>query len=180
MTDQKTNFSERQMVIFKIDNEEFGVDIAEVREIIRMEKITKIPNAPEYIVGVINLRGTIIVVVHLAMKLGLKTKKEDINSRIIVIEFQGTILGMIVDSASEVLRLPTDNIKPAPAVITKKISSNYLEGVGILNERLLILLDLAKVLDSDELQMVQQMQSLVDSKESTKDEKTAKTKSKSK
>lgn len=142
---------ERQIVIFTLGNEEFGVRINEVKEIIRMEQITKLPNTDNYVSGVINLRGEIIVVIDLAMKLGIARHENDKNTRIIVIEVNDNTIGMIVDSATEVMRLNEGQIKPAPAIITEKINSQYIEGVGIINERLLILLDLAKVLKSNEI-----------------------------
>jgi purine-binding chemotaxis protein CheW len=144
-------FDERQIVIFALGQEEFGVNISEVREIIRMEQITKIPNAASYIKGVINLRGGIIVVIDLAMKVGLPSKEVDKNTRIIVIEVNGNTVGMIVDSATEVLRLSGSNIEPAPAIITEKINADYIEGVGIIGERLLILLDLARLIEAKEI-----------------------------
>ena len=154
---EKEELEERQIVIFNIGKEEFGVNITEVREIIRMEQITKIPNTESFIEGVINLRGGIIVVIDLAMKLGLPDKEVDKNTRIIVIEVNDNTVGMVVDSATEVLRLKSDQIEPAPAVITEKIDSDYIEGVGILDERLLILLDLAKVLHAKEIEHIQQL-----------------------
>ncbi len=156
--EKKDGGEERQIVIFNLGKEEFGVNINEVREIIRMEQITKIPNTAEYIEGVINLRGGIIVVIDLAMKLGLPEKENDNNTRIIVIEVDKNTVGMVVDSATEVLRLKGDQVEPAPAVITQKIDSDYIEGVGILDERLLILLDLAKVLQAKEIEHIQQVQ----------------------
>lgn len=153
----KKRLDERQIVVFNLGKEEFGVNINEVREIIRMEQITKIPNTAEYVKGVINLRGGIIVVIDLAMKLGLVSKQADKNTRIIVIDVNDNTIGMVVDSATEVLRLNADQIEPAPAVITSKIDSDYIEGVGILGERLLILLDLAKVLKAQEIEHVKQV-----------------------
>ncbi len=149
---------ERQIVVFKLGKEEFGVDINEVREIIRMEQITKIPNTAEYIEGVINLRGGIIVIIDLARKMGLDAKEVDHNTRIIVIETGKNTVGMIVDSATEVLRLSSDQIEPAPAVITQRINSDYIEGVGILDERLLILLDLAKVLEAKDIENINKVE----------------------
>ncbi len=143
---------ERQMVIFTLGQEEFGVDIGEVREIIRMEPITKIPHTPPYINGVINLRGGIIVVVDLGLKLSIEHRKEDKNTRIIVIQVGGMTIGMIVDSATEVLRIKESQIQPAPAIIKEKIQGDYIEGVGVLGERLLILLDLSRVLETGEIE----------------------------
>lgn len=154
---QKTGI-ERQIIIFKLSDEEFGVDINEVREIIRVEQITKIPNTASYIKGVINLRGGIIVVLDLAMKLNLPAKKSDKNSRIIIIEINNNTVGMIVDYATEVIRIDTSQIEPAPAIIKQKIDAEYIEGVGVLGERLLILLDLAKLLEAKEIEQIEQVQ----------------------
>ncbi|MFP4112050.1 MAG: chemotaxis protein CheW [Candidatus Woesearchaeota archaeon] len=156
--EEKEHFDERQVVVFKLGQEEFGVKIMEVKEIIRMESITRIPNTADYIQGVINLRGGIIVVINLAMKLGLPAKESDKNTRIIVIEINGSTVGMVVDSATEVLRISGENIKPAPSIITQKIDSSYLEGVGVIDERLLILLDLAKVLEDKDIEEVMSAQ----------------------
>ncbi|MBN2368012.1 chemotaxis protein CheW [Candidatus Woesearchaeota archaeon] len=155
--EHKKSLDERQLVIFRLGDEEFGVNISEVREIIRMEEITKIPNTSPYIKGVINLRGGIIVVIDLAMKIGLKSKSADNNTRIIVIEVDESTVGMIVDSATEVIRLNSDQIQPAPQMITQKINSDYIEGVGVIKERLLILLDLVKVLKADDFKVIQQV-----------------------
>ncbi|MBN1793035.1 chemotaxis protein CheW [Candidatus Woesearchaeota archaeon] len=158
MGEENKGSSERQVVIFALGNEEFGVNISEVREIIRMERITTIPNTMEYIKGVINLRGGIIVVIDLAMKLGFPSKESDNNTRIIVINVENNTVGMIVDSATEVLRLANGQIAPPPPAITQKIEANYIEGVGILGDRLLILLDLARVMQSKEMAKVKEIE----------------------
>jgi purine-binding chemotaxis protein CheW len=178
-------FQEQQLVVFKVADEEFGVDINEVKEIIRWEEVTRIPNAAPYIKGVINLRGNIIVVNDLAMKLGLPSKDVDDDTRILVVEVGDNTVGMIVDSATEVLRLPGEKIRSAPSLVTGNIDTNYIEGVGLLDEkRLLTLLDLSKVLESQDcehiLQVQQQAQLLCtaeskDEKGSSPDEKKAET-----
>jgi purine-binding chemotaxis protein CheW len=151
---EKAKLEERQIVVFNIGDEEFGVNISEVWKIIRMEQITKIPNTDRFIKGVINLRGGIVVIIDLAMKLGFPNKEDDKNTRIIVIELKENIIGMIVDSATEMMRLSPEQVKPAPPMITQKISGDYIEGVGIINERLLILLDLAKILEAKDIKSV--------------------------
>jgi purine-binding chemotaxis protein CheW len=150
--ENKDGYHEQQLVVFKVADEEFGVDINEVKEIIRWEEVTRIPNAAPYIKGVINLRGNIIVVNDLAMKLGLPSKKVDDDTRILVVEVgDNNTVGMVVDSATEVLRLSGDKIRAAPSMVTSNIDSNYIEGVGLLDEkRLLTLLDLSKVLESED------------------------------
>jgi len=135
-----------QLVIFQLAGEEFGVEIMQVQEIIRMPDITRIPQSPDYVEGVINLRGKIIVVTNLDTRFGLQSKELDDDSRIIIVEVGENVVGMIVDSVSEVLRLLTVNVEPAPEIITAKIHADYLRGVGKLDDRLLILLDLEKVL----------------------------------
>jgi purine-binding chemotaxis protein CheW len=155
----KHGANDRQLVIFKIAGEEFGVDINEVKEIIRWEDVTRIPNTESYIKGVINLRGSIVVVNDLAMKLGLPTKDVDDDTRILVVEVDGNTVGMVVDSATEVLRLEGEKVQDAPDMITSGIDQNYIDGVGILNEkRLLTLLDLTKVMASKDYEKILQAQ----------------------
>ncbi|NOR48335.1 MAG: chemotaxis protein CheW [Methanosarcinaceae archaeon] len=140
-----------QLVIFQLGGEEFGVEIMQVQEIIRMPDITRIPQSPEYVEGVINLRGKIIVVINLNTKFDLHSKELDADSRIIIVEIGENVVGMIVDSVSEVLRLSTSSVEPAPDIISTKIKADYLKGVGKLDKRLLILLDLERVLNDDEM-----------------------------
>jgi purine-binding chemotaxis protein CheW len=155
----KHGADDRQLVIFKIAGEEFGVDINEVKEIIRWEDVTRIPNTESYIKGVINLRGSIVVVNDLAMKLGLPTKEVDDDTRILVVEVDKNTVGMVVDSATEVLRLESEKVQDAPDMITSGIDQNYIDGVGILNEkRLLTLLDLTKVMASKDYEKILQVQ----------------------
>jgi len=143
-----------QLVIFQLGGEEFGVEIMQVQEIIRMPDITRIPQSPEYMEGVINLRGKIIVVINLDTRFELHSKERDDNSRIVIVEVGDNVVGMVVDSVSEVLRLSTSNVEPAPEIISSKIRADYLKGVGKLDDRLLILLDLERVLSDDELSQV--------------------------
>jgi len=136
-------------VTFKLGTEEFGVDILKVQEINKMMNITKIPNAPVFIEGVINLRGKIIPIVDLRKRLGFREKPYDKSTRIIVVELEGLVLGFIVDSVSEVLRIPGNTIEPPPSMVAG-IESEYIEVVGKLDDRLLILLELKKVFSSPE------------------------------
>jgi purine-binding chemotaxis protein CheW len=139
-----------QLVTFNLANEEFGVDITRVQEINRMMDITKIPNAPEFIEGVVNLRGKIVPVVDLRKKLGFPEKEHDKSTRIMVVEVNGMVLGFIVDSVSEVLRIPESTIEPPPSLVGG-VESDYLNGVGKLDDRLLLLINLEKVIKSDQL-----------------------------
>lgn len=141
--------AEKQIVVFSINTEEFGVEISEVKEIIKLEEITKVPNADGFIEGIINLRGKIIVIIDLAKKLKLKSAEKKQDMRIIIIEVGDMSVGMIVDSCNEVLRLTDENFEEAPEMITKKIHSGYIQAVGVLKDRLIILLDLIKLMSDD-------------------------------
>jgi purine-binding chemotaxis protein CheW len=130
-----------QLVTFHLGDEEFGIDIQKVQEINRMIEITKIPNTPPFVEGVVDLRGKIIPIVSLRAQLGLGQTEWDKSTRIMVVEVEGKILGFIVDSVSEVLRIDDARIEPAPSV-TGGSDSAYIEGVINLADRILILLDL--------------------------------------
>jgi len=144
---------ELQLVSFNIGTEEFGVDILKVQEINRMVEITRVPQAPHFVEGVINLRGKVIPIVDLRKRFGLELKEHDKNTRIVVVDIGGNIMGMIVDSVSEVLRLPANTIEPPPEIVTG-INSEYIKGVAKLEDRLLIFLDLSRVIDAEELASV--------------------------
>jgi len=138
-----------QLVSFKIGAEEFGIDILKVNEIIRMMSITKVPNAPSFVDGVVNLRGRVIPVINLRAKLILPRKEYDRNSRIIVVELNTKTIGFIVDEVSEVLRIPV-NITEKPPEMVSGINAAYITAIGKLEDRLLILLDLERILGEDE------------------------------
>lgn len=145
-----------QLVTFSIGSEEFGVDILKVIEIIRTMEITKVPKAPAFVEGVINLRGLVIPIIDLRRRFGLENKAGDADTRIIVIEINGMSVGFVVDSVSEVLRIPVNTVEPAPPVVAG-MDSDYISGVGKLEDRLLILLDLDKLLSSDDLETLGSM-----------------------
>jgi len=138
-----------QLVTFSIGDEEFGVEILKVQEIIRMLEITKVPKAPPFVEGVINLRGKVIPILDLRKRFGLQSRSHDKNTRIIVIEINSMIVGFIVDSVSEVLRLPANTVEPPPPVVAG-LDSDYISGVGKLEDRLLIMLDLNRLLSNEE------------------------------
>jgi purine-binding chemotaxis protein CheW len=143
-----------QLVSFKIGEEEFGVDILSVQEINRMSQITKVPNTPDFIEGVINLRGRIIPVLDLRVKLGLMKLEHNKNTRIVVVELKEQTVGFIVDEVSEVLRIPK-NITEAPPAMIGGIDSEYITSIGKLEDRLLILLDLEKILSLSEYEILE-------------------------
>lgn len=151
--EESSTFSEEnlQLVIFELSGEEFGVEIMQVSEIIPVSRITRIPQAPECVKGLINLRGKIVVVIDLNKRLGFSSKETDSLSRIIIVEVKGTVIGMLVNSVSEIMRLPLSSIEPTPEMIKSKINAEYLTGVGKAGNRLLILLNLARVLGEEEI-----------------------------
>ncbi len=140
-----------QLVSFKIGNEEFGVNILNVQEINKMTQITKVPNAPDFVEGVINLRGKIIPVIDLRTRLKLDKKEHDKDTRIIVVEISNKTVGFIVDAVREVLRVPV-SITEAPPEIVTGIDSEFIKSVGKLDDRLLILIDLNKIITNVEKQ----------------------------
>ena len=145
-----------QLVTFSIGEEEFGVNILKVQEIIRTMEITKVPRAPEFVEGVINLRGKVIPIIDLRRRFGLAPKAHDKNTRIIVIEINNIIVGFVVDAVSEVLRIPASTVEPPPPVVAG-VDSDYISGVGKLQDRLLIMLDLDKLLSSEDMDMLSTM-----------------------
>ncbi len=143
-----------QLVTFHIGEEEFGVEILKVQEIIRMMGITRVPRAPDFVEGVINLRGKVIPIIDLRKRFGMAAQEHDKHTRIIVIEINKVIVGFVVDSVSEVLRIPANTVEPPPAIISG-IESEYISGVGKLADRLLILLDLDRLLSRGEQNMLE-------------------------
>jgi len=139
-----------QLVSFSLGNEEFGVNILCVQEINRIQQITKVPNAPDYVEGVINLRGRVIPVIDLRQKLNMPRKDHDNSTRIIVVEVSSKTVGFIVDAVKEVIRIPVSVTEPPPEIVSG-INSEYIKSVGKLEDRLLILIDLDKILSKNAL-----------------------------
>ncbi len=137
-----------QLVSFHVGGEEFCLDILRVQEIIRIQALTRVPNSPDFVEGVINLRGKVIPVIALRKRFGLEALAHDRQTRIVVSEVKGTVLGFIVDSVSEVLRIPADTVEPPPRL--GKVGREYVSGVGKLDSRLLILLDVDRMLSDSE------------------------------
>ena len=143
------NLEERQLVVFDLGGEVYGVDINTVREIIRVQEITHVPNAPEFVEGVINLRGKVIPIVDLRKKFSLEEGEESKENRIVVVDIVGEDIGVMVDAVAEVMRLPSDSVEPTGDLIATD-DSYYIEGIANLGERLIILLDLEKVLSKEQ------------------------------
>lgn len=140
-----------QLVVFRLANEFYGVEISAVNTIIRMQEITDIPQTPVFVEGVINLRGSIIPVIDLRKRFGLPVEQATKASRIIVVESGGQIIGMVVDAVAETLRLSTAEIEP-PSPVISSIDAEYFRAVGKQENRLVILLDLDRVLTHNERQ----------------------------
>jgi len=141
--------TERQLVVFDLVPEAYGVDIGTVREIIRVQEITHVPNAPDFVEGVINLRGKVIPVVDLRKRFGIAPVDQTNDSRIVVVDIAGEDIGVMVDGVTEVLRIAEDTVETASSIITTA-DSYYILGIAKLGERLIILLDLEKTLSQRE------------------------------
>ena len=130
-----------QLVTFRLGNEDYAVNILKVQEINRMKEITRVPNTPTYVEGVINLRGKVIPVINLRSKFGLSDKDSDTQSRIMIMDIQGITMGLVVDAVSEVLRIPANIVEPTPPMASN-INTEYIKGIAKLEDRLIILLDM--------------------------------------
>ena len=144
---------EIQLVVFKLKTGdtvcEYGVPITQVQEIIPIATPTRLPQAPNFVEGIINLRGKIIPIIDLKKRFDMASSELSSESRSVVVEVEGQTVGIMVDEVSEVLRLPFDSIEPPPALVGG-ITSEYLTGVGKMEDRLLILLDMNKILSEGE------------------------------
>lgn len=138
-----------QLVTFNLGSEEYAVDILKVQEINRMKEITRVPNAPDYVEGVINLRGKVIPVVSLRKKFFLEERENDVQSRIMIMDIQGITMGLIVDAVSEVLRVPAGIVEQAPPM-TSNVSTEFIRGIAKFEDRLIILLDMERLIGKPE------------------------------
>lgn len=139
---------ELQLVTFRLANEEYGLPITKVREINRLVPVTKLPQTPSFMEGIINLRGRIIPVIDLRKRFQMSVAPHDDDTRIIIVDISGQIVGVTVDAVTEVVRLHTANIEPSPATVA--LDSQYIDGVGKIDDRLIILLNIDKVLTNQE------------------------------
>jgi purine-binding chemotaxis protein CheW len=139
-----------QLVSFNLDQEEYGVDVLKVREIIRMPNVTRVPNTPHYVEGVINLRGKVIPIISMRKKFSLCDIDIDKQTRIMVMDMEGELMGFIVDSVSEVIRISEAEIQPPPPVVQGGIDQVCLSGVINRADRLLVLLELEKLFSEEE------------------------------
>ena len=145
-----------EYLAFTLGSEEYGIDILKVQEIRGYETVTRIANAPEFIKGVINLRGIIIPVVDMRIKFNLGTPTYDQFTVVIILNIGGRIMGMVVDSVSDVTTLTPDQIKAAPEM-GSAFNSDYLTGLGTVDERMLILIDIDKLMSSSEMGLMDRL-----------------------
>jgi len=140
---------EQQYVIFNLADEFYGVNIATVESIIKVQGITKMPHMPDFVEGITNLRGKVIPVIDLRKRFQLAAAEENDDTRIVVVEIGGIMAGMVVDRVTEVLRVPDDNIEP-PSPMVRTVSTAFITNIAKVEDRLIILLDLSKILTIEE------------------------------
>jgi len=145
-----------EFLAFTLGGEEYGIDIQKVQEIRGYDAVTRIANAPEFIKGVVNLRGVIAPIVDMRIKFNLDTPTYDASTVVIVLNITGHLLGMVVDSVVDVFTLAADQIKPAPKMSTV-LDIDYLIGIGALDEHMLILIDIEKLVSSTEMGLIEKL-----------------------
>lgn len=138
-----------QWVTFRLDGESYGINVLQVQEVLRVNEIAPVPGAPDYVLGIINLRGNVVTVIDTRRRFGLSTKAIDEASRVVIIEAWDNVIGILVDSVAEVVYLRASEIDSAPSVGSEE-SSRYIQGVCNREEHLLILVDLNKFLSAEE------------------------------
>ncbi len=147
---EKLNGELIQWVTFQLGDETYGINVMQVQEVLRVSEIAPVPGAPDYVIGIINLRGNVVTVVDTRSRFGLPYKEPDDLSRIVIIEASEHVIGILVDSVAEVVELRTDEIEAAPNVGNEE-SARYIQGVSSRNGKLLILVDLNKLLSDEEI-----------------------------
>ena len=148
-----------QLVSFMLADEEYGVEVLKVREIIRMPTITKMPNVPQHVEGIINLRGKVIPIISMRRRFGLVENQNSSQTRIIIMDVVGSLTGFIVDAVSEVIRIHSSEIQPPPSmVLSGGIGQEFITGVFNHAERLLIIMDIDRMFSEDERESFSEMQ----------------------
>ncbi|GIO26173.1 chemotaxis protein CheW [Ornithinibacillus bavariensis] len=142
--------TENKVIVFQLKDEEFAVSVQQVGGIERMVTITRVPNTADFVKGVINLRGVVTPIIDLRTRLGIEESPYNESTRIIIVNLEEMEVGLIVDAANDVMDIPSTVIEPAPEVIGA-VNADYIDGVAKLDNRLLILLDLKKVLTNEEI-----------------------------
>lgn len=142
---------ERQILVFSLVNEELGLDISCVREVLRPQEIHPLPRAPDFIEGVINLRGHIIAVIDLGKRLNVRQIEDKPKMRIVVCKIKKFIVGLIVNSLSEIVTLSKEDIEPTPEIVSMQIEAGFISGIARLGERIIVILNLETILTKEEI-----------------------------
>lgn len=151
-----------QYLVFIVKAQEFGIQAMRVQEISALLPVTEVPNAPPYVDGIMNLRGHLVSVINFRKKFGFELKEKDEDTRIIMVEHSGFPIGIIVDSVEEVIKIADEKVQKLPETTTTLMSEEYITGVGMLEGRLIILLDADKVLTKTELIKVSEITKIKD------------------
>jgi len=152
--EQKTSGESRELLTFTLGSEEYGIDILKVQEIRGYEAVTTIANAPEFIKGVINLRGIIVPIVDMRIKFKLDKVSYDETTVVIILNVADRVVGMVVDGVSDVTALKADEIKPAPE-FGSSMDTQFLQGLGTVDERMIILVDIEKLMSSRDMELIE-------------------------
>ena len=148
----------REVLVFLLDSEEYGVDILRVQEIRNYEKVTPIPGAPPHLKGVVNLRGAVVPIIDLRVRFGRAEPRYDDLTVVVVLEVEGRTVGMVVDGVADVVRLNRDEIQPAPS-LGSLIGGSFLLEVAMQDDRMILLVDLEKMLATRELEKLPELRS---------------------
>ncbi len=143
----------KQLISFTVGAEEYGLELLRVKEVIRMRQITWLPRAPSCVKGIINLRGDVIPIVDLRERFGLQAQEQSAMTRVIVVEVEARLVGMVVDSASQVVRIPADQFEPPPTVMGEA-SKDFITAVGKTGDKLIIMIDVDRILSTEEMSQI--------------------------
>jgi purine-binding chemotaxis protein CheW len=153
--DEDDNSQEDQFLLCKLENEEYGINISDVQSIEELQSIVSVPDMPDYVKGVINLRGQVIPVIDMRLKLRMADREYDDRNCIVIVKIGESNVGLIVDTVSEVVNIPESNIEPAPSFKDSRGSNRYISGIGKTGEEVKILLDVSKLLEEQEIEEIQ-------------------------
>ncbi|MBI2225901.1 MAG: chemotaxis protein CheW, partial [Betaproteobacteria bacterium] len=145
-----------EFLTFKLGSEEYGIEILKVQEIRCYEAVTHIANAPEFIKGVVNLRGIIVPIVDMRIKFNLGEAEYNEFTVVIILNVAGRVVGMVVDGVSDVIQLAAEQIRPAPDFSASTFDTQYITGLGTLDERMLILVDIEKLMSGSDMALMEQ------------------------
>lgn len=146
----------KQYVVFQLEDELYGVEILQVRGIEKVLPLTRVPNAPSFVKGVCNLRGSVIPVIDLKKRLGLSSSGDDSNAKIIIVNVGKQVVGMTIDAAADVVSLDSSQVEPSPSLVSG-IDAQFISGVAKVSNRLLIILDMESILTTDQINLLDKL-----------------------